>query len=235
MSTSVKSKSKEELQDIIHHLMIKGASTKNVGLLDGKMGVVIVFYKLGRKYNNEVYTMYADDLLDKVFEDIHVKTPLDFESGLVGIGWGLEYLIQNKYVEADSLDVCEVIDSQLMNLDIRRIQDYSLEKGLNGILQYVLGHINNCISQKSKLPFDTMYLEDLYRKVKQLKTDDKIDLNLLTLFDAYLSFYETKELGYQLSLSNIEEPMQNFDSEKLLTYPIGIRKGLVSHLRNNYL
>lgn len=222
---------KTNFQDIIHHLMIKGAMTKDIGLLDGKMGVVIAFYELARKYDNEVYRMYADELLDQVFEAIYVKTPIDFESGLVGIGWGLEYLIQNKYVEADSLDICEVIDSQLMNIDIRRVQDCSIEKGLDGFLRYTLAHISNCLNQSNKLPFDAMYLSDLNCKLTQI--NEKEDILFSKLIGKYLLFFRTKKLEYALSLSEILEPMHEIDMDKLRTYPIGIRKGLVAHVLSN--
>lgn len=234
MNKPVKSKLKGNIQDLIYHLMIKAPNTKNVGLLNGKMGVTVAFYELSRKQNNEVYGLYADELLDEIFESINVKTPIDFESGLTGIGWGLEYLIQNRYVDGDSLDICEVIDSQLMHIDIRRLQDFSLETGLYGFLSYILAHISNCLTQSSKLPFDTMYLDDLYRKLNQLKENNKIDSKYLDLVEVYLSFYHTRTLKYQLSLSDIIESIQDFDYKKLQTYSIGMRKGLVSHLLNQY-
>ena len=220
----------QDYKSIIHHLMIKAPLTKNIGLFEGKMGIVIVFYELGRKYDNDVYTMYADELLDQVFENIHNKRSIDFESGLSGVGWGLEYLIQNKFVEASSIEVCEEIDIQLMSTDIRRIKDLSFEKGLCGLLYYIVSHLQNCSLQESVLPFDELYLHDIYQRLSQLKLDHK---DLLTdISQKYLSFYKSKNLDYQFSLSPIQETIKDFDINKIESYSLGIRNGLAGYLIN---
>ena len=37
------------------------------------------------------------------------------------------YLIANTFVEGDSLEICEEIDSKIMETDPRRLTDYTLE------------------------------------------------------------------------------------------------------------
>lgn len=217
-------------QNIIYHLMIKSVEIKDIGLFHGKMGIALVFYELSRKYNNEVYSIYADELLDQIIENIHNKLPIDFESGLSGIGWGIEYLIKNKFIEASSIEVCEEIDIQLMSIDIRRIQDLTIEKGLCGILNYIVSHIQNCLLQESNLPFDKLYLDDLYQRLGQLNLHDK-DL-FADIFQKYLSFYKYKKLDYQFSLLPIQETIQDFDINNLGSYSLGLRNGLAGYLIN---
>lgn len=55
--------------------------------------------------------------------------PVDFCSGLSGVGWGVEYLIQNKFVDADSDELLEDIDAKIMEWDVRRIKNgiYTLD------------------------------------------------------------------------------------------------------------
>lgn len=223
----------EHHESIIHHLMIKSAEVKDLGLFHGKMGIVIVFYELGRKYDNEVYSMYAGELLDQIFENIHKKLSIGFESGLSGIGWGLEYLIHNKFVEASSIEVCEEIDLHLMSIDIRRIQDLTFEKGLCGLLYYVVSHLKNCLLQKSILPFDELYLHDIYQRLNQLNLEDKS--LLVNISQQYFSFYKSKDLDYQFSLLPIQETITDFEMKNLELYSLGIRNGLAGYLINQYL
>lgn len=39
------------------------------------------------------------------------------------------YLIQNKFIEGESVEVCEEIDNKIMETDPRRISDYTLQTG----------------------------------------------------------------------------------------------------------
>ncbi len=100
-----------------------------------------VFFMHYYRYTGD--TMYEDvalELLDEVEEKLQKGLPVTFESGLSGIGWAVNYLIANTFVEGDSLEICEEIDSKIMETDPRRLTDYTLEKGLGGILLYVLAH-----------------------------------------------------------------------------------------------
>ena len=65
--------------------------------------------------------------MNEVFDKIHKKLPVDFGTGLAGIGWAVEYLIQNKTVEDSSLEVCEEIDHMIMKTDPRRLGDLTVE------------------------------------------------------------------------------------------------------------
>ena len=82
-----------------------------------------------------MYAEYADELLDDIFEDIHADTPLDFISGLSGIGWGILYLLKNRFVEGNPDEILSDIDKRLMEIHLPNVQDTSL-RGLPGYLYY---------------------------------------------------------------------------------------------------
>lgn len=222
------------LESIIHHLIIKTPLLKDIGLLEGRMGILITFYELSKELNDEIYSAYAGELLDQVFTTIHNQFPVGFESGLSGIGWGIEYLIQNKFVEGDGLEICEEIDSNLMNVDPRRMNDFSFDNGLHGILHYILAHIKGCMVQERRLPFDNIYLTDLYHKINdQLAVSE--DGYFISTAEHFKCFYETGVLNYTPSIAFISEKMdKNFIHDKIDTYSLGIRKGLASIILNRY-
>lgn len=100
-------------QRITNTLLIHFHSINDVGFLNGKMGIVFYIYLLGKYLRNNKYTEVAEDLLDDVVEQIDETLSLDFEYGITGIGWAIEFLIQNNFIEADSDDILEEIDIRI--------------------------------------------------------------------------------------------------------------------------
>jgi hypothetical protein len=93
-NNNLKKKIGDRLQRIANVLLINSSFIDNPGLLNGKTGISIFFYEYGRYLNNKVYTDYAGELIDEIYEEIAINTPLNFAGGLTGIGWGIEYLIR---------------------------------------------------------------------------------------------------------------------------------------------
>lgn len=143
MINSDKQHNDELLQRIANHLIINSSYLDNLGLFHGKMGVVIFFYHYSRYTSNPIYEEFAGELLDEIFEEIHDKLPIDFENGYLGIGWGIEYLAEQKFIDGDANDILEDIDKKIMERDIRRISDMSLNTGLEGVFHYVLARSRN--------------------------------------------------------------------------------------------
>ncbi len=88
------------LKRIANILLINGSFTDNLGLLNGKMGIAIFFFHYAR-YCNKVYEDYAGELVDEIYDEINTNTPVNFADGLTGIGWGIEYLVKNGFVQAN--------------------------------------------------------------------------------------------------------------------------------------
>ena len=98
------------LTRISNALLLNASFTDNIGLLNGKMGIAIFFFKYGEYTGNKIVTNYAGELIDEIYEDINTNTPLDFADGLTGIGWGIEYLAANRFVDADTDEALAEID-----------------------------------------------------------------------------------------------------------------------------
>ena len=110
-------------------------------------------------------------LMEDIYCKINKEIPVDFETGLCGIGWGIEYLIQNRLINGNSDEILANIDKKIMERAPFRINDYSMENGLGGILLYVNTRIK---SYKRKGPFDLQYLAELKMKIDTLTTVDHL-------------------------------------------------------------
>lgn len=140
----------KNLVDIAHYLMLHGSFINNIGLLNGKMGIVLFFFHYSRFTKCTRYADFANCMLEEVYEDISKNTPKDFSNGLSGIAFGISYLVAKDFVKIDP-DVFEELDAKMMEWDVDNISDYSLQTGLAGIGSYVLLRYNNEIGQ-SRLP-----------------------------------------------------------------------------------
>jgi hypothetical protein len=89
-------------QRIINLLLLHSSFMNDLGLLNGKMGISIAFFHLFRETGNVVYENYAGELIDEIYEEINVSSSWNFADGLAGIGYGIEYLVSNKFIDADT-------------------------------------------------------------------------------------------------------------------------------------
>ena len=155
------------LTDIAHYLMLHGSFINNLGLLNGKMGIILFFYHYAKYTKCKRYEDFADCMMEEVYEEININAPKDFANGLSGISFGVSYLINNKFVKADS-DILDELDSKIMEWDAKRMADYSLQTGLAGIGSYVLSRYNTD-TKSIKLP--ALYVNDVLGSLLESKNE----------------------------------------------------------------
>ena len=162
-------------QRIINSLLLIASFIDNLGLMHGKMGISICFFHLARQTGNQIYEDYAGELIDEIYEEITANTPVDFENGLAGIGWGIEYLVQNGFIEADTDEVLEEFDNRIFKeLIYNTPQNIGLLIGLIGIGAYFLKRIKNKASYDEKITTLTNkqtlihLIDELYRKTQNI-------------------------------------------------------------------
>lgn len=108
------------LQRIADVLFLNASFNDNPGLLTGKMGIAIFLYHYARSTGNDLYDTYAGELIDEIYSGMSTKTPVDFANGLTGIGWGIQYLVKNRFVEADTDEALAEIDNAVYNAWLKR-------------------------------------------------------------------------------------------------------------------
>ena len=98
----------------INSLLASSFEQENsLGLSNGKMSGCIYFYVASRNQSNERYRKIAGKLLDDIFNGIGYIDSLDVRTGLAGIGIGLSYLANNKYVTGDINKVLGDLDDKI--------------------------------------------------------------------------------------------------------------------------
>lgn len=162
---------KDLLKRITRYLMLRASFLQNIGLLNGKLGIAIFFYKYSRYIQNDLYSDFAGELIDEIYAEIHTGYPTDFENGLSGIAWGMEYIIRNRFVEANPDEVLRDLDIQILERDVRKVTDNSLETGLNGLAHYVLCR---CVDRYYNQYFGKSYINNLIISMKKNKGEKKL-------------------------------------------------------------
>ena len=114
------------------------------GLFHGNTGLCIFYYCLFRETQDSAFEEFAEKLLDKIFEGLSTTESTDFEWGLAGIGWGIEYLIQNHFVEGNADEILEEIDHRIFKtLNEDKFDSFDLTNGLTGYLFYLIRRLKN--------------------------------------------------------------------------------------------
>lgn len=216
-------------EDIIHHLMFQTFFHKRNGLFYGKLGIAIVFFELGRYRNNLVYTDYAEDLKNLLPNKINDKMTLDFATGLSGYGWGVEYMVQQQFIDNDNTEICTDIDRNIMLMNIQRLSDLSLEKGLEGFLHYILIRIVGAKIKKIPIPFDKQYLKDTYIRLQSIP-DEEISNGLCYLKQAFVSYLDTGLLNYRPDISLFINAIELNNEEDIFSAKLGLSNGLAGNL-----
>ena len=103
------------LKRIANHLIINSSFIEDLGLYNGKMGIVLFFAHYARFVNNSVLEDFMGELLDEIYEEIDEQQSIDLKNGLCGIGWGILYLLKHKFVEGVPSIILKNIDYQIIN------------------------------------------------------------------------------------------------------------------------
>ena len=184
-----------EIRNIVDYLLLKSSYMPNIGLFHGKMCIAIAMFAYANRFNDKLMEEYAWDLLQQVYDGVHSDMPIELESGLIGIGYGVTLLYENKWVEGELDSVLFDIDEKIMERDPRRIKDFSLRSGIGGLLFYltIRERTNGALAT-----FDRQYLTALHDKV--LDNDFKVrETNLIDILNMP-SFKETDYIDQPIGI-----------------------------------
>lgn len=116
-----------------------GSTEKTVSPgMKGMMGETIAFFRLFRQTGLKVWEEKAEVLLDEVMECCTLDTPTTYDYGLCGVGVGIEYLIQEGFVDGNSDEILLEVDSKIYSaINQRSLQSIGLEEGVCGLAYYL--------------------------------------------------------------------------------------------------
>lgn len=184
-------------QRITNALMLHSTSISDIGLLHGKIGIAIYFHHLARQSGKSVFAEFADELIDQVTESLSNETPFDFESGITGIGWAVEYLIQNGFVEADADDILEEFDAKVNQTFIHSDKDLettlAIGHYLNVRLRYRINDEEN--ERVLDLKYQTiLYIDELEQQIYKVKPTAEVAYLLSALHKLNIFNYKIEKL-----------------------------------------
>ncbi len=211
--------------DINRHIILNAFNLSDLGLYRGKMGIVLYFYIYSRYMNEKIYEDYAGELLDNIFDEINIHLPFFFDDGLCGIGWGIEHLAQNNYLRIDTNEILSDLDKFIMQVNPTRIVYKSLDKGLAGLVKYILARLTSH-ARSASFPFDGEYLSRLYEFIMQ-KHQELI--NLHPVFNDFITYFQEpyyKRTEFDPSFFVTSPDITKINKESIRSHPLGIRDGL---------
>lgn len=120
-------------------------SQGNPWLFTGRMGIALALYVLGREERSDKGTELADKVLSGVLEQLSTMKTMSVDSGLLGIGLAVDFLIAEKYVEGNPDDVLREIDAAVYREVMDSRVDIGLDccSGLVGYLFYVTARLRH--------------------------------------------------------------------------------------------
>jgi len=214
-------------EEALSHLILNSGFTSDLGLFHGKMGYVLFFVHYARYSQNKQYETFAYELLEDIYEDINNDLPINLENGLCGIGWGIEFLVQNGFVEGDTDEILEEIDKRVMEYDVSRLSDLSFRKGLGGIVFYIIARLS--AHRESVIrTFDKNYLYNLKRVLlySNFTENDKIPPCLV---EDYCNVLSVNELRL-VRLPDIFNCTDFGLFENLTSFSLGLENGIAGFL-----
>ena len=201
----------------------------DIGLFDGKMGIVISLITYSRNNKLKCVEEMVDFLMEQLLESMTNISPLSFSNGITGIGWGIEYLIQNGYMPGCGADICSEIDKKLMSCDIRRVGDFSLEHGIYGWLHYIVAHIQGA-NRCGKQVFDRMYIIDLLAKLQEYSSNNETTDEFKALRNMLVEVLNGATDVYKFPLEEIVKTDIKFSLNNL-----SLSKGLAGYLITKHI
>ena len=210
-------------QKLLHQVVLHANDVPARGLFGGQMGIVLVLSEYTRLRKLRPLRTAINFLLDQILSNLSTEIPLTFADGLTGIGWGVEYLLQNKYQRGSGVEICEAIDQKLMQQNILRQTDLTLDTGVEGWLHYIIAHLQGAI-REGKQAFDAAYLQDVAVVCRHLLQQD-IPPSLHSLCTAYLQMLAGKPVSYHFDLRSFISP-----NIKRSTTQLGLHNGLAGLL-----
>lgn len=211
-------------QKLLNHLILHSHDTpKAFGLFNGMTGIMLVLAHYARVRKIPLIENISDFLMEKITTNLPTDISIDFADGAAGLGWGIEFLIQEGYMKGCGVEITHELDERIMSFDIRRMTDLSLEKGVTGLFHYVISHIQGAFKNR-KQAFDEQYLNDWQHTLRYLISSHPNERKWVNMQFELNEVLRGTQL-YEFNLAQFVKPLKNAPMNIL-----GLRKGLAGYL-----
>jgi lantibiotic modifying enzyme len=97
-----------------------GLPIDDLSLYDGKSGNILFLFHYWKYTGQPFYRDYANNLLDQVSDNIHLVHSPGFLDGVTGIGWTIEYLARNGFIDVQTDEVLDELDEVIFTARFQR-------------------------------------------------------------------------------------------------------------------
>lgn len=106
------------LRKIANSIFINVQNVDAINIFSGKTGITLFLYHYGSYCGVESYTSLANELIDEISETISIQKNNGTENTLAAIGWCLNHLIKNDYLNGDPDEILADIDEKIITSNI---------------------------------------------------------------------------------------------------------------------
>ncbi len=174
------------------HTLCSNEMDCNISLMGG-LGGITLFNLYFAKYKNdqEAYEKGYNEIIE-IINEINSKTNYgNFSTGLAGIGWIIEHLSKNDFLDVNTDKLLGELDEYLSESMLQEINvgHYDYLHGAMGIALYLIsrGKTSNIFQN----------LEKLIDRLDNLSEEDTNGIKWKSIID-----HKTNEIGYNISLSH---------------------------------
>ena len=135
----------EKILQYISKILIQDDSVdSDYGLFYGKMGIAVFLFHYARFASDQSYREKAVLMINSCIKEAFLQHHnFNYANGWAGVGTGIEYLVQNDFVNAETNKVLEKIDKIIFYYTVHgNRSDASLFTGLSGLGRYLLFRID---------------------------------------------------------------------------------------------
>jgi hypothetical protein len=119
---------------VLTNNIIQNYKTVNdIGFINGKLGIATSIYTANSQLKRNDYEEIADNIISNCFDRVNEITNDFTFNGLVGFGYGIEYLVQKKFLDGDTNESLVDFDRFICK---RIINGATNDISLNGILGF---------------------------------------------------------------------------------------------------
>ena len=187
------------------------------GLFHGDVGLSLFFYHVEKILKQTQLKEKAEENYKTTIDNLKDFQSIDFENGLTGIGWAIEYLRQNGFIDVDIDETLEFVDNAVFNRivnDENSVNTLDLTIGITGCLFYCISRLESPVN-----PDSSAFLINKELLIFIINNIDKIAVSQFSTYTKDLNFdlfWSFPVLLYGLTLA-YELNIYNYKIEYMIT------------------
>jgi len=186
------------------------------GLFHGGAGLCLLYYHTEQRLKQAQLKEKAETSYQTMLANLKNCPVVDFENGLAGIGWVMEYLRQNNFVDVNIDEILEFADNAVFNKLVNEepIQSLDLANGLTGYLLYCISRLESPVDTNS-----TTYNINKELLIFIINRIDEVAIRQFALYNKDMNFdllWSFPVMLYGLTLAH-ELNIYNYKIEYMIT------------------